>query len=85
MTTPPTDESTRTVSAHASDHIRFWWHAAAGRGYEPDIYRVLEEDERSLLLEWYDQTQRLNMIGEMAVPMASALLGLINGSGIQRV
>ena len=85
VTTQPTDTPSRTVSAHASDHLRFWWHAAESRGYEPDLYRVLEDEERDLLLEWYDETLRLKMVGEMAVPMASTLLGLVNGSGIRRI
>lgn len=73
------------VSAHADEHARFWWHAGAGRGYEPDIYRVLAPEERELLIAWYQDTQGRNLVGEMAVPMASAVLGLINGSGIRRV
>ena len=85
MTTHPTHTHPRTVSAHASDHIRFWWHRSENRGYEPDIYRVLGDDERELLLEWYNDTLGRKLVGEMAVPMASALLGFVNGSGVRRI
>ncbi len=67
------------------DHIRFWWHAHADRGYEPDIYRVLSRDERELLLAWYDETLERKLVGEMAVPMAAAVLGFVNGSGNRRI
>lgn len=74
-----------TISAHASDHVRFWWHAGADRAYEPDVYRVLSDGEREVLVAWYDDTLERNLVGEMAVPMVSAVLGFLNGSGIGRV
>lgn len=67
------------------EHARYWWHTAPGRAYEPDIYRVLSPDERALVLEWYEASERDGHIGEMAVPMASVVLGMMHGSGIQRV
>ncbi|MBK7404091.1 MAG: class I SAM-dependent methyltransferase [Phycisphaerales bacterium] len=66
-------------------HARYWWHANEGRGYEPDMYRVLSPDERSLLLDWYAATERDGHAGEMAVPMASLVLGMVHGSGIRRL
>lgn len=85
MTDTRPDTQPDTISAHATDHIRFWWHADPSRGYEPDLYRVLNADERALLLAWYEETEQQKMVGEMAVPMASAVLGFVNGSGIRRI
>lgn len=85
VTTQPTRTPPHTVSAHATDHIRFWWHASGERGYEPDLYRVLDDGQRALLIEWYEDTLDRKLVGEMAVPMASALLGLVNGSGVRRI
>lgn len=75
----------RPISAVASGHARYWWHEGPGRGYEPDIYRVLTPGQRGVLLEWYAETLERNMIGEMAAPMTSAVLGFVNGSGVRRV
>lgn len=66
------------------DHIRYWWHSEH-RAYEPDIYRVLAPEERELLLVWYDETLERKLVGEMAVPMASVVLGFVNGSGSRRI
>lgn len=85
MTTQPIRTPPHAVSAHASDHVRFWWHASGERGYEPDLYRVLDDGQRALLIEWYEDTLDRKLVGEMAVPMASALLGLVNGSGVRRI
>lgn len=73
------------ISASATGHVRYWWHAGPGRGYEPDIYRVLTPAQRGLLLGWYAETLERGMIGEMAAPMTSAVLGFVNGSGVRRV
>ena len=85
MSHEPSIATPRTISAHASDHVRFWWHAAESREYEPDLYRVLSDAERELLLAWYAETLERRFVGEMAVPMASAVLGFVNGSGIRRI
>ncbi|MDQ7012372.1 MAG: class I SAM-dependent methyltransferase [Planctomycetota bacterium] len=85
MSNEPSTTTPRTISANASAHARFWWHAAAGRGYEPDLYRVLSDAEREVLLAWYDDTLERKLVGEMAVPMASAVLGFVNGSGVRRI
>lgn len=75
----------RPISASATDHARYWWHRGPGRGYEPDIYRVLTPGQRSVLLAWYADTLKRNLIGEMATPMTSAVLGFVNGSGVRRI
>lgn len=74
-----------TVSSIADEHPRFWWHAGPGRGHEPDLYRVLTPEQRGLLREWYEQTGRENFVGEMAVPMATVVLGFLSGSAVRRV
>lgn len=73
------------VSATATDHARYWWHRGPGRGYEPDIYRVLTAGQRAVLIGWYAETLERRLVGEMAAPMASAVLGFVNGSGVRRI
>lgn len=77
--------SDNAISPTATDHARYWWHAAPGRGYEPDIYRVLTPEQRAVLTDWYADTLERKLVGEMAVPMTAALLGFINGSGIRHI
>lgn len=84
-TSPPEAPTRGSISEHASDHLRFWWHASETRAYEPDLYRVLSDDERAVLKAWYDDTLTRNLIGEMAVPMASVVNGFVTGSGIRRI
>lgn len=80
-----TDHATVAARLVGREHARFWWHSHPERRFEPDIYSVLTEGERSLLVAWYDETERDGHVGEMAVPMASLVLGLLNGSGARRV
>ena len=83
MTDLPTTASQPQVSDIASDHRRYWWHRL--HTYEPDVYRVLSDSQRQLLIDWYAQSEADGRVGEMAVPMTSAILGFVNGSGIRRV
>ncbi len=79
--TPPSVDAFPGVT----EHPRFWWHAHAVRGYEPDIYRVLAPEQREILQAWYADTLERSLVGEMAVAMAAAVLGFVNGSANRRI
>jgi predicted O-methyltransferase YrrM len=61
-----------------------WWHHTEGR-YLPQVYRAMTSAEQDLIDQWYEATTKDQLIGEMNVPMASLLTGLVSGSNIRRV
>ena len=62
---------------------RFWWFQR--NDYLPPLYADLSEAEFALLVEWFEETERLNLVGECNVPAMSALLGFIAGNGIDAI
>ncbi|HLO41155.1 MAG TPA: class I SAM-dependent methyltransferase [Phycisphaerales bacterium] len=65
---------------------RYWWHAGLGAPtYVPPVYAFLTDQEWSLLDEWFDETDRLDYIGECQVPLISLLQGFIMGSQIHSI
>lgn len=62
---------------------RFWWFQR--NDYLPPLYADLSDDEFTLLVEWFDETEKWDMIGECNVPAMSALLGFIAGNGIDAI
>lgn len=76
----------RSSNFKARTHNRYWWHRIERCDYTPLIYDALSEDEWNLLLEWFDDTERsYQNTGEAGVPPLSLLIGLITGSGIDRI
>lgn len=65
------------------DQNRFWWFQR--NDYLPQIYANLSDDEFALLVEWFEETERLHMIGECNVPAMSAMLGFVEGNGIDAI
>lgn len=67
-------------------HNRYWWHRTPGANYVPLPYSFLAEDEWDLMLDWFDETERLfSSTGEANIPPLSLLLGLISGNAICRI
>ncbi len=66
-------------------HRRYWWHWGQARRYVPDVYGCLTDEEWGVVEAWYDETERLKMAGEMAIPMISVLRGFLMGSGVSAV
>lgn len=66
------------------DHYRFWWHQIPGNDYEPLCYSVLSDEEKSLMISWFEATGE-RYVGECSVPMASLIAGLVGGNGTSRV
>lgn len=66
-------------------HRRYWWHWGQTRRHVPDVYSCLRADEWEIVQAWYDETERLELMGEMAVPMISVLRGFIIGSGVSAI
>lgn len=75
----------RSLAFSTSSEPRLWWHRLPRSNYVPPIFSGLSEEEWQLMQGWFDETSRLNLIGECVVPVMSALHGLVMGSGIQRI
>ncbi|MCB1914376.1 MAG: class I SAM-dependent methyltransferase [Rhodocyclaceae bacterium] len=76
----------RSLGFRQRAHNRYWWHRVPSTDYVPMLYEFLDEDEWSLLQQWFDDTeQRYPSTGEAGVPALSLLLGLISGNGISRI
>jgi predicted O-methyltransferase YrrM len=66
-------------------HPRYWWHHLPGNDYIPPVYSFLNDDEWSVLRDWYAETDRNGPIGECAVPLISLLQSLVMGNRITRI
>lgn len=62
---------------------RFWWFQS--HDYLPDIYATLTDKEFELLQDWFDDTEKSELIGEVNIPAMSTMLGMINGSGLDSI
>jgi len=62
---------------------RYWWFLR--NQFMPPVYTTLDEPEFLLLMEWFRETDKRGVAGECSVPLISALLGFIAGSGIDAV
>jgi predicted O-methyltransferase YrrM len=78
--------NSRSLAFNDRTGRRYWWHAGAGApSYVPPVYAYLTDAEWSLLDEWFDETSRLDYIGECQVPVISLLQGFIMGSNIHSI
>lgn len=60
---------------------RYWWHGGQdGPGFVPPVYSFLTEDEWGIVNDWFDETDRCDLIGECQVPLISLLQGLVMGN-----
>jgi predicted O-methyltransferase YrrM len=66
-------------------HGRFWWHQLSGTDYVPALYATLSDEEWALMEAWYDETARIDSIGEINVPAMSFVQGLVMGNAISRI
>lgn len=62
---------------------RFWWFKI--NEYLPSIYSDLSEHEFKLLIEWFEDTKRLKLMGECNIPILSAILGFVIGNGVDAI
>jgi predicted O-methyltransferase YrrM len=65
------------------DGNRFWWFAI--NDYLPLIYSSLSDEEFKLLIDWYDETEEKQLIGECNVPLISTLVGFVSGNSLDRI
>ena len=72
------DFSTRTPN-------RYWWFQQPSNLYLPLIFSHLTSQELLLMRQWYDDTDRIPLHGEMNVPAMSIIYGLISGSSINSI
>lgn len=88
MTATPraADPAVRSLAyTKGTDPRRYWWHWGRARQYIPDVYGCLRQDEWALFAAWFEETERVGRLGEMAVPMVSVLRGFLMGSGVSAV
>lgn len=65
---------------------RYWWHAGAeSPTYVPPVYSFLTDQEWTVIRDWFDETDRRELIGECQVPLVSLLQGLIMGNQIRSI
>lgn len=82
---PPILNRPRSRRFESSRHGRFWWHHLPGTGYVPPLYAQLSDSEWAVMQDWYDETARVGMIGEINVPAMSFVQGLVMGNAINRI
>jgi predicted O-methyltransferase YrrM len=78
-------DSSRSRAWKDNPHPRYWWHRLPGNDYVPPVYSFLNDDEWSVLRDWYAETDRNGPIGECAVPLISLLHGLVMGNRVTRI
>ncbi len=64
---------------------RYWWHRLPGMDFVPAVYSDLSEEEWAILRDWYEETDAVGQVGEVAVPLISLLHGLVLGNGARRI
>lgn len=62
---------------------RYAWHQFGN--YIPPLYSFLTDEEWTILENWYDDTERENLLGECNIPFLSVVQGFIMGSVIDRI
>ena len=62
---------------------RFWWFKI--NDYLPLIYANLSSKEFNTLIEWYEETEEKQLIGECNIPLISTLAGFISGNNLDRI
>lgn len=67
------------------EHRRYWWYKLKYNDFIPICYSFLNDEEWSIVEEWFEESERMNLIGEAPVPFISFLLGLIMGNKIDRI
>jgi predicted O-methyltransferase YrrM len=76
----------RSTNFRSINHNRYWWHRAPGTDYDPLIYSFMSADEWDLMLDWFEDTERLyESTGEANIPPLSFLFGLISGNALSRI
>lgn len=61
---------------------RFWWFSLPGNNYLPVVYQMLDDAEFSLLIDWFEETEQRQFIGECNIPAISTLIGFVAGSSM---
>jgi predicted O-methyltransferase YrrM len=79
------DAAERSRRFATEPHGRFWWHQIPGTDYVPAVYATLSDDEWAVMQAWYDETARIDSIGEINVPAMSFVQGLVMGNAIGRI
>ncbi len=78
-------QEARTAFFRGRRHRRYWWHRANGNDFLPAPYAALDDVEWGQLVEWFEDTEDRNLIGECSVPLISVLHGFVTGSGMSRL
>jgi predicted O-methyltransferase YrrM len=51
----------------------------------PPLYADLTDEEFEILLEWYEETEKKQLIGEANIPLLSTLTGFVAGNNLDRI
>jgi predicted O-methyltransferase YrrM len=78
-------QSQRSRRFEHDQNARYWWHQIPDAGYVPPVYRTLTDDEWRVLEDWFDETTRLKLFGEIGVPAMSVVHSLITGNALTRI
>jgi predicted O-methyltransferase YrrM len=62
---------------------RFWWFAK--NDYLPGIYAELSDEEFDVLVYFFEETEKSQLIGECNIPLMSEMLGFIDGSNLGKI
>jgi hypothetical protein len=76
----------RSIKFREHEHNRYWWHRMPDADYVPLPYSFLNDDEWSIIKNWFSDTdERFSSTGEANVPALSLLIGLISGNAFKHI
>lgn len=78
MTTTRLDYFKNKIGANR----RYWWFER--NNYLPQVYANLNDTQFDLLVDWYEETERANMIGECNIPVLETILGFVYGHNLKQ-
>lgn len=77
---------TRSIPFRNRTHRRYWWHNMPDGGqFVPPVYQFLDDNEWKVLEEWFDDTEKRDLVGECQVPLISMVQGLVMGSCLKAI
>ena len=79
-------QNCRSIPFGSRENNRYWWFRVTGSKYVPPVFDFLNDEEWSVMNEWYDDTEKkFSSPGECAIPPITMLFALIMGNRISRI
>jgi predicted O-methyltransferase YrrM len=78
-------DNNRSTILKSKEHLRYWWFTSNPLSFDPPIIAMLSDAEWNIMLEWFEETEKIKAIGECNIPVMCVLQGLIMGSCIERI